>query len=89
MWRRIDILLVPATELGAALIYFTGNDIFNRSLRLLASRKGMRLSQRGLYRETADGRKRALGRELVEARDERRIFEVLGVRWREPHERWC
>lgn len=101
VWRRIDILLVPATELGAALIYFTGNDIFNRSLRLLASRKGMRLNQRGLYRETADGtartrsggggggRKRALGRELVEARDERRIFEVLGVRWREPHERWC
>ncbi|KAI9903156.1 hypothetical protein N3K66_002508 [Trichothecium roseum] len=98
VWRRIDILLVPATELGAALIYFTGNDIFNRSLRLLASKKGMRLNQRGLYREAAgaartrsgDGRgRKALGRELVEARDERRIFEVLGVRWREPHERWC
>lgn len=26
-WRRIDFLLVPETEYGAALIYFTGNDI--------------------------------------------------------------
>jgi DNA polymerase IV len=26
---------------------------------------------------------------LVEGRSERRIFEVLGVPWREPHERIC
>ncbi|KAL9582390.1 MAG: hypothetical protein Q9212_003332, partial [Teloschistes hypoglaucus] len=30
LWRRIDFLLVPHEERGAALIYFTGNDIFNR-----------------------------------------------------------
>ena len=34
VWRRIDLLLVPETELGAALIYFTGDDGFNRSIRL-------------------------------------------------------
>ncbi|TLD23344.1 hypothetical protein PspLS_07488 [Pyricularia sp. CBS 133598] len=49
VWRRVDFLLVPETEYGAALIYFTGNDLFNRSIRLLASKKGMRLNQRGLY----------------------------------------
>lgn len=38
-WRRIDFLIVPGDELGAALLYFTGNDVFNRSMRLLASRK--------------------------------------------------
>ena len=38
-WRRIDFLLVPEEEMGAALLYFTGNDIFNRSMRLLASKK--------------------------------------------------
>ena len=32
LWRRIDFLLVPWDEMGAALIYFTGNDIFNRSI---------------------------------------------------------
>lgn len=91
IWRRIDFLLVPSTERGAALLYFTGNDIFNRSMRLLASRKGMRLNQRGLYRDVmrGAGRQKLSEGELVEGRDERVIFDVLGVRWREPHERWC
>lgn len=91
IWRRIDFLAVPETELGAALIYFTGNDIFNRSMRLLASKKGMRLNQRGLYRDVllGPGRAKVTDGELIEGRDERRIFEILGVQWREPHERWC
>ncbi|TAQ89484.1 hypothetical protein B7494_g2148, partial [Chlorociboria aeruginascens] len=50
IWRRIDFLVVPETEYGAALIYFTGDDIFNRSMRLLASRFNMRLNQKGLYK---------------------------------------
>ncbi|KAJ3328251.1 hypothetical protein HDU76_010304 [Blyttiomyces sp. JEL0837] len=37
--RRIDILVVPYSELGAALIYFTGNEAFNRSIRHLAHQK--------------------------------------------------
>lgn len=91
IWRRIDFLLVPDTELGAAMIYFTGDDIFNRSLRLLAGKKGMRLNQRGLYKDVLRGPKRVklTEGELVESRDERKIFEVLGVKWREPTERWC
>ncbi|KAM0322890.1 hypothetical protein ACHAQA_009232 [Verticillium albo-atrum] len=91
VWRRIDFLVVPETEMGAALLYFTGNDIFNRSMRLLASRKGMRLNQRGLYRDVlrGPGRAKVTEGELLEGRDERRIFELLNVTWREPHERWC
>lgn len=91
VWRRLDLLLVPEAEYGAALIYFTGNDIFNRSMRLLASKKGMRLNQRGLYKGVMRGRNRVkvTEGELVEGGDERRIFEILGVKWREPGERWC
>ena len=83
--------MVPESEYGAALIYFTGNDIFNRSLRLLASKKGMRLNQRGLYRDVMRGpsRTKVTEGELIEGRDEKRIFEILGVKWREPWERWC
>ncbi|KAI1780032.1 hypothetical protein F4818DRAFT_401510 [Hypoxylon cercidicola] len=91
VWRRIDLLLVPQSEIGAALIYFTGNDIFNRSMRLLARRKGMRLNQRGLFRDVLrdrGGTKMTAGT-LLEGRDEKKIFAILGVRWREPHERWC
>ena len=91
IWRRIDFLLVPWEEMGAALIYFTGNDIFNRSIRLLASKKGMRLNQRGLWRDVMreDKRQRITQGTLVEGRSEERIFEVLGVPWRAPEHRIC
>ncbi|KAF1840768.1 uncharacterized protein K460DRAFT_389337 [Cucurbitaria berberidis CBS 394.84] len=91
VWRRMDFLLVPEEEMGAALIYFTGNDIFNRSIRLLARKKNMRLNQRGLYKDVKRGRRGEKLNEgvLVEGRSEKKIFEVLGVPWREPHERIC
>ncbi|KAH7095653.1 hypothetical protein FB567DRAFT_35494 [Paraphoma chrysanthemicola] len=91
VWRRMDFLLVSEEEMGAALIYFTGNDIFNRSMRLLARKKGMRLNQRGLYKDVKRGKRGEKLNEgvLVEGRRERVIFEVLGVPWREPHERIC
>ncbi|KAK5123236.1 hypothetical protein LTR85_003435 [Meristemomyces frigidus] len=90
-WRRMDLLLVPSDEIGAALIYFTGNDIFNRSLRLLASTKGMRLNQRGLYKDVirGKGREKLSDGPLVEGKSEKRIFEVLGVPWRPPEHRIC
>ncbi|KAF2691210.1 hypothetical protein K458DRAFT_438871 [Lentithecium fluviatile CBS 122367] len=90
-WRRLDLLLVPGEEMGAALIYFTGNDIFNRSIRLLASKKGMRLNQRGLFKDAIRGKNREkLNKDtLVEGKDEKKIFEILGVPWREPTERIC
>lgn len=91
VWRRIDFLLVPWDEIGAALIYFTGNDIFNRSIRLLASRKGMRLNQRGLWKDVMRGRNRERITQgtLVEGKDEKKIFELLGVPWRPPQHRIC
>lgn len=91
IWRRIDFLFVPENELGAALIYFTGNDIFNRSLRLLASKKGMCLNQRGLFAEVlrqSNHVKISKG-QLLEGGDEKRIFELLGVPWRPPCHRIC
>ena len=91
VWRRIDFLLVPWDEIGAALIYFTGNDIFNRSIRLLASKKGMRLNQRGLWKDVMRGRNRERITQgtLVEGKDEKKIFELLGVPWRPPEHRIC
>ncbi|KAK6335607.1 hypothetical protein TWF696_002374 [Orbilia brochopaga] len=90
-WRRIDFLVVPGVEIGAAFLYFTGNDVFNRSMRLLASKKGMRLNQRGLYRDVMRGKDRQKFNEgtLLESRSEKRIFEILGVPYRPPEHRIC
>ncbi|EED24091.1 DNA polymerase POL4, putative [Talaromyces stipitatus ATCC 10500] len=91
LWRRIDLLFVPGPEIGAALIYFTGNDIFNRSLRLLARKKGMRLNQHGLYKDVLRGpnQVKLTDGTLLEGQDEKRIFEILGVPWRPPEHRIC
>ncbi|EPS40748.1 hypothetical protein H072_5399 [Dactylellina haptotyla CBS 200.50] len=90
-WRRIDFLIVPGEEIGAAFLYFTGNDVFNRSMRLLASRMGMRLNQRGLYRDVMRGKNREKFNEgtLLESKSEQKIFEILGVPYRPPEHRIC
>jgi len=89
--RRLDLLFVPWAERGAALIYFTGNDIFNRSLRLLASKKGMGLNQRGLFKDTlrGPGRVKLTRGTLIASESEEKIFRILGVPWRPPELRNC
>ncbi|KAI5839794.1 hypothetical protein DFP73DRAFT_560279 [Morchella snyderi] len=90
-WRRIDLLVVPWDERGAALLYFTGNDIFNRSMRLLASKKGYGLNQRGLFKDILRGpqRQKLNDGKKVAGDSEKEIFEILGVPYRKPEERIC
>jgi len=88
--RRIDILGVPWDELPAARIYFTGNDFFNRSMRLKAAHLGLRLNQRGLFQDVLRGPAKVKATEGVRVpgvRTEEDIFRALGVPWREPWER--
>ncbi|ANB13671.1 Pol4p [Sugiyamaella lignohabitans] len=86
-WRRMDILLVPWEERGAAFIYYTGNDIFNRSMRLLAQKKGYRLNEKGLFLAPHDRKSAGAVGPLVCGEDEEKIFETLGVPNRPPHKR--
>ncbi|ORY39402.1 Nucleotidyltransferase [Rhizoclosmatium globosum] len=80
--RRIDILIVPFDELGAATIYFTGNTEFNRCIRLLARKMGYSLNQHGLFRKGPNGEKT-----LVASKTEQEIFDILGVPWKPATER--
>ena len=75
------MLFVPGDEIGAALLYFTGNDIFNRSVRLLARKKGMRLNQHGLYKDVLRGSNQAKLTEgtLLEGRDEKCLGDHLSI----------
>ncbi|TBU54960.1 hypothetical protein BD310DRAFT_826872 [Dichomitus squalens] len=87
--RRIDFLTVPWVSRGAALLYYTGDDIFNRSLRLKANKMGYSLNQRGLYADVIRNKDRQKVTEgvLVASESEREILDILGVPWQEPHER--
>ncbi|KAF8154295.1 hypothetical protein B0H34DRAFT_721306 [Crassisporium funariophilum] len=89
--RRIDFLSVPWICKGAALLYYTGDDIFNRAIRLKANVLGYSLNQKGLFgnvvRDTRDRRIKTNDGILVASETEEEIFRILKVPWQEPHER--
>jgi DNA polymerase/3'-5' exonuclease PolX len=82
--RRVDIKFYPYAERVYAALYFTGNGHFNRSMRLWATRKfKYQLSDHGLIDK--DSRKPV----LRNPDSERTVFDALGMKWKEPHERDC
>ncbi|KAK2460439.1 hypothetical protein APHAL10511_007604 [Amanita phalloides] len=89
--RRIDFLTVPWQSRGAALLYYTGDDIFNRAMRMKAKVMGYSLNQRGLsagvVRDPHDRRVKTNTGELIASETEEEIFRILEVPWQEPHER--
>ncbi|SCU98106.1 LAFA_0G15676g1_1 [Lachancea sp. 'fantastica'] len=82
--RRVDILLSRWSQLGAVMIYFTGNDDFNKSLRLRATQRGWKLSNNGLYQANANTGNEGM---LIESFDEKRIMNLLDVKWVPPEDR--
>ena len=86
--RRIDIIVVPHNEKACALMYFTGSAHFNRSMRLLAIKKGMSLSEHALRKNVIRDGKEKLGiGDIVPTPTEESIFENLGLLYRSPEER--
>ncbi|KAF9054054.1 hypothetical protein BJ165DRAFT_1435871 [Panaeolus papilionaceus] len=86
--RRIDFLSVPWKRRGGALLYYTGNDFFNRSMRLKAKSMGYSLNQRGLYKVSRDSRGVKFDDGvLVASETEEEIFKILDIPWQMPSER--
>eukprot|EP01084_Bolivina_argentea_P120218 213090_1 len=59
--RRVDIKVYSRSQLPFAKLYFTGSSVFNRSMRMKAKKKGLILTDHGLYKRTlvANGKVRA------------------------------
>jgi DNA polymerase lambda len=62
MARRIDIKVYPKDQYGFAILYFTGSDYFNRSMRLFAEKKGFTLSDHGLAPVAKSASKQKVGK---------------------------
>ena len=77
--RRIDIKIYPPAMLPFATLYFTGSGHFNRSMRLFCKKKGLKLSDQGLWRRE--------GEAFIHCADEKAIFSACGLEWVEPHAR--
>ncbi|MBV1851680.1 DNA polymerase/3'-5' exonuclease PolX [Catellatospora tritici] len=73
---QVDLRVVPADSWGAALQYFTGSKAHNIRVRELAVRKGLKLSEYGLFRAEDD--------ELIVSRTEEEVYQRLGLPWIPP-----
>jgi len=73
---QIDLRVVPPEAWGAAMIYFTGSKPHNIRIREIAVRKGLKLSEYGLF-DAKSG-------ELLAAETEETVYERLGMTMIEP-----
>ena len=73
---QVDLRVIPPESYGAALQYFTGSKEHNVKLRTIGVKAGYKLNEYGLYRREDDS--------LVEAEDEAKIYEALGMHWMPP-----
>jgi DNA polymerase lambda len=85
--RRIDIKIYPKSEFGYAVLYFTGSDYFNRSMRLFARKKGFSLSDRGLFPAFRVKNQKVWEGQNIPCYTEEEVFKVLGLEFRTPEER--
>jgi DNA polymerase (family 10) len=68
---QVDLRVVPREVWGAALIYFTGSKPHNIRIREIAVRKGLKLSEYGLFR--------ARSGTLIAAETEEEVYAKLGL----------
>ena len=73
---QVDLRVIQPVSYGAALQYFTGSKEHNVKLRTIGVRAGFKLNEYGLFKREDDT--------LVEAEDEERIYEALGLDWMPP-----
>ncbi|KAB2097102.1 hypothetical protein ERO13_A01G141200v2 [Gossypium hirsutum] len=87
--HRIDFKVYPRDIYAFGLIAWTGDDVLNRRLRLLAESKGYRLDDTGLFPAThGSGSKRgSRGTASLKLETEKEVFDFLGFPWLEPYER--
>lgn len=81
--RRIDIRLIPKDQYYCGVLYFTGSDIFNKTMRTHALEKGFTLNE---YTIRPVGVTGVAGEPLL-VDSERDIFEYIHYKYREPKER--
>jgi DNA polymerase (family 10) len=71
---RIDLRVLAVRSFGAALHYFTGSKAHNIAVRRMAQARGLKLNEYGVFR----------GKRWLAGREEREIFDAVGLQWIPP-----
>lgn len=87
---QADLRVVEPDAWGAAMVYFTGSKAHNIRIRERAVRRGLTLSEYGLFHQADDGGgaadeepPAAVG-EMVASRDEADVYAALDLAWIPP-----
>jgi len=73
---QADLRVLPEKIYGAALLYFTGSQQHNIVLRKIAIKKGMKLSEYGVFNKKTN--------KLLVGKTEEECYKKLGLRYIEP-----
>lgn len=76
---HVDIVDVPVSARGSALMHLTGPNTFNIKCRWIAKSKGWKLNQYGLFD--------VFNKLVCDCSNEETIFEALGLPYTHPWER--
>lgn len=82
-FRRLDIRFVPYDQYYCAVLYFTGSDLFNKSMRAHALEKNYTLNEYTLKRLTSEG----TPGEAEKITCEEDIFRILELPYKKPKDR--
>lgn len=83
----VDLRVLPSATYGAALHYFTGSKEHNVALRTLAVRRGLKVSEYGVFRVPEGVDPGTLGPEegeRVGGKTEEEVFAAVGLPWIPP-----
>jgi len=75
---RIDVLIVPEDEWGAALNHFTGPKDHNIAIRARAIKLGIKVNEKGYW---VDGKK------IGGDKNEKELYDILKIKYVEPENR--
>mmetsp|Transcript_7278 Transcript_7278/g.9709 ORF Transcript_7278/g.9709 Transcript_7278/m.9709 type:complete len:121 (+) Transcript_7278:2-364(+) len=87
--RRLDLKVYSRKAYPFALLYFTGSDHFNRSMRLYAKHLGFSLTDEGLFPASRVQGEKVWTGDSIDCRSEEEIFKALGLQYKSPNERNC
>ena len=73
---QADLRVVGEKAYGAALLYFTGNKQHNIALRKIAIKKGMKLSEYGIFNKKTS--------KMLAGKTEEECYKKLGLKYIEP-----
>jgi DNA polymerase (family 10) len=73
---QVDLRVVEPEVFGAALVYFTGSKQHNIRIREMAQKKGLKISEYGVFKESTGRR--------VAGKTEEEVYAAVGLPWIPP-----